>query len=118
MIKKESSTVPPTRSVPATGQLVEWKTDKEVPLLYANVGTMSVTPFDVSLTLGEVDQANTDRVFANPRIKLHFAPEYAAVLAQLLQAGVKAYVDTNGALRASAVANRMKVDEQESRELL
>ena len=101
-MNEENKEVPnPGEPVAITGQQVLWK-DIQYPTLYANVFTVSVTPVDVSIILGELDSANATNVIATPRIKLTVTPEFAATIIAGLAKGVNLFANSNGALRANA----------------
>lgn len=90
----------PTESKKATQvvQRIEWK-DEQIPSIYANVMAIGITPFDISILLGEVEGASESVVKAKPKVKVIVAPEQASVLMQMIAQGLKTFVDGNGQLR-------------------
>ncbi len=81
-------------------QETTWK-EREHPSIYANLVAFSMTPYDISLLLGEVESASATEVIGVPRVKLLLSPELVAKLAQVLALAVEAFARTNGPLRGS-----------------
>jgi len=74
--------------------------------------SFSVSPFDISFTLGEIGDATPTVVHAKPKVKILLAPEQAANLMKLLNVALQAYVQNNGVLRLGGAVNLDEVNEQ------
>lgn len=82
-------------------QTTIWTDGSNPPTFYANVIGVGSTPYDVTLLLGEMQNATETQITATPRAKIILTPELAANLGRLLDAIVLAYIDGNGPLRAA-----------------
>jgi hypothetical protein len=80
-------------------QKIEWK-DEQIPSIYANVMAVGITPFDISILLGEVESASESVVKAKPRVKVIVSPEQASLLMQTIAQGLGKFVEGNGQLRS------------------
>jgi hypothetical protein len=81
-----------------TGQETVWK-DVQIPSIYSNVMSVGTTPYDISLTFGEIDSATQSQINVTPRVKLNLSPEQALNLSRLLAVVVEKFVEGNGPLR-------------------
>lgn len=74
------------------------------PVFYTNVGSVQSTPFDIQIIFGEVTQL-AEQVLGVARARIVMSPEYAVLLAKILNMRVEAFKKQHGALRnlASAV---------------
>jgi hypothetical protein len=96
-----------------SGQIVKWRGD-EFPSYYSNLMAFGMSPFDISITFGEIGNATSKEVEGVPRAKIILSPEQAANLMKLLGLALSNYVQNNGTLRMSgsvdleAVSNEMK----------
>jgi hypothetical protein len=88
---------------PPNTQKQKWK-EIEFPTYYANIMQMGLTPFDISVTLGEVFTASPAEVLSTPRVKIILSPEQTSNLIQMLTAALQAYQSQYGHLRPSAVS--------------
>ncbi len=100
--KKKKSQVVVGNPVKAAGQSVTWK-ETSYPTVYANISSLAITPFDISLTVGEVNTANEKSVEATPLVRLILSPEHASVVMQLLGQGLSQFVAGNGNLRPAGM---------------
>jgi hypothetical protein len=87
-----------------SGQVVKWK-EHEFPSIYANIMGFGLSPFDISLTFGEISEATSTEVVAIPKAKVILSPEQAANLIKLLELGLSTYVQNNGQLRTSGAVD-------------
>jgi hypothetical protein len=87
-----------------SGQVAKWK-DQECPTVYANMMGLAMTPFDITVILGEVGDAKPEEVTGIPRVKLLLSPEQASNLAKLLNAALEQYIENNGQLRTGGAVN-------------
>jgi hypothetical protein len=88
----------------SNGQVVKWK-EQEIPSVYANIMGIGMSPFDITLTFGEVGDSTPTEVMANPRAKVILSPEQAANLIKLLNFALTTYVENNGQLRTSGAVD-------------
>jgi len=79
-------------------QRIEWK-EEQFPSIYANVMAVGITPFDISILLGEVEGASASVVKAKPRVRVIVSPEQASLLMQTIAQGLAKFVEGNGPLR-------------------
>jgi len=79
-------------------QRIEWK-EEQIPSIYANVMAVGITPFDISILLGEVESASTSVVKARPKVKIIVSPEQASLLMQTIAQGLAKFQEGNGPLR-------------------
>jgi hypothetical protein len=79
-------------------QKIQWK-EEQFPSFYANVIAVGITPFDISIQLGEVEDVSATVVRAKPRAKVILSPEQASLLMQTIAQGLKKFVEANGQLR-------------------
>jgi hypothetical protein len=89
----------PTPRLP-TGQTIKWL-EADLITQYANIMALAMTPFDISVTFGEIGIATADEVEAAAKIRIVLSPEQAANLMKLLTIAVGKYTGRNGALRTS-----------------
>ncbi|MFC5864267.1 DUF3467 domain-containing protein [Acidicapsa dinghuensis] len=87
-----------------TGQTVTWDNSQLISI-YANTMAIGLTPFDLSLTFGEIGYATPEQMQAVGRVKLILAPEQASNLMKLLSIAVQKYVENNGELRVAAAVD-------------
>jgi hypothetical protein len=97
-------TAKPTPRLPS-GQTVVWR-EENLTSYYANIMAFAMTPFDISLTFGEIGHATMTEVEAHAKAKIILAPEQAKNLLQLLTIAVDKYVQGNGSLRDSGALNK------------
>ena len=62
---------------------------------------LSMTPFDISVTFGQISTASLTEVVADAKAKIILSPEQASNLMKLLMVAVAKYTSGNGALRIS-----------------
>ena len=87
-----------------SGQTVTWREDGIVTV-YANLMALSMTPFDISVILGEVGKATIEEVEGIARARIILSPEQASNLTKLLSLAVEKYIQNNGPLRVSGAVN-------------
>jgi hypothetical protein len=93
------------------GKNVVWK-EIEYPTVYSNLIGFVMTPFDISLVLGEVGDSNEFQVTGIPRVKVVLSPEQAANLEKLLNLALQNYTKNNGALRTGGAVDMEDVQKQ------
>jgi len=89
----------PTPKLPS-GQTIKW-IDTQLVSHYANIMALSMTPFDISVTFGEIGVASPTEVEALAKAKIVLSPEQASNLMKLLSVAVEQYTAGNGNLRVS-----------------
>ena len=82
------------------GRGMRW-VKQDHPTIYANLIGYAMTPFDVSLTFGEVGESTDAELLGIPKVKVTFSPEQAQNLQKLLTVAIDSYVRNNGQLRTS-----------------
>ena len=87
-----------------SGQTVTWR-EGSLVTVYANLMALSMTPFDISVTFGEVGKATIEEVEGIARARVILAPEQASNLMKLLSVAVEKYIQNNGPLRVSGAVN-------------
>lgn len=80
-----------------------WK-NVEYPSYYANFLGVGLSPFDISIILGEIAETTPNQITANPKAKVLLSPEQASNLIEMLTAALEAYSKAQGPLRNSAVS--------------
>lgn len=93
------------------GRVMRWK-DADFPTVYANLMGFGMTPFDISLLLGEVGESTDTEVVGIPRVKVLLSPEQANNLHKLLGLALTKYVETNGALRTVGAVDLDELNKQ------
>jgi len=88
-----------------SGQIVKWRGD-EFPSYYSNLMAFGMSPFDISITFGEIGNATSKEVEGVPRAKIILSPEQAANLMKLL--GLALSLRMGGSVDLEAVSNEMK----------
>jgi hypothetical protein len=87
-----------------SGQVVKWK-ETDCPTFYSNVIGFTLSPFDITLSFGEIGASTLEELNAIPRVKVIVSPEQAANLTKLLTVALSAYVEGNGQLRTGGAVN-------------
>lgn len=93
----------PTPRLPS-GQTIKW-IESDLVSNYANIMALSMTPFDISVTFGQIGVASQTEVEASAKAKIILSPEQASNLMKLLTVAVGKYVSGNGQLRASGAVD-------------
>jgi hypothetical protein len=97
----------PEKQRTAVSQTISWK-PVDYPTVYSNLLAVGITPFDVSLVFGDVEEATTTDVLGVPRVKVILAPEQAANVLKMLTTALTQYIATNGKLRESGNAETLQ----------
>jgi hypothetical protein len=87
-----------TKNTAQVLQKIEWN-DEQIPSVYANVMAVGITPFDISILLGEVESASASIVKAKPRVKVIVSPEQASLLMQTIGQALAKFIEGSGQLR-------------------
>lgn len=86
----------------------QWK-DGEYPTVYSNQIGVGMTPFDLAIVFGEVQNSDEATVTGIPRVKILLAPEQASNLIQLLTVALEHYSNANGPLRTSGAVDPVEL---------
>ena len=89
----------PTPKLPS-GQTIKWE-DSALVSHYANIMALAMTPFDISVTFGQIGVATPTEVEALAKAKIILSPEQASNLMKLLAVALQKYTSGNGPLRAA-----------------
>jgi hypothetical protein len=79
--------------------------------IYSNNVAMASTSFDLRLLFGEVAEIVGDKVIVDQRVQVTMTWLEAKIVADFLQANLKAYEDANGPLRLPKTADKIIVPE-------
>jgi hypothetical protein len=82
-----------------------------LPHVYSNNVQMSSTSFDVRMLFGEVAEVAEDKVVVDHRVQVTMTWLEAKILADFLQANIKAYEDLNGLLKLPKNLDKLIVPE-------
>lgn len=76
---------------------------------YSNNIQMASTSFDVKVVFGEIAEVLEDKVMVDQRVRVTMTWLEAKILADFLQANIKAHEDLNGPLRLPKNADKITV---------
>ncbi|MGA9393321.1 MAG: DUF3467 domain-containing protein [Candidatus Sulfotelmatobacter sp.] len=84
-------------ATPKPQKQIEYRTPQEGMLrVYCNNFAMATTSFDVRLVFGEVAEIKDDKVIVDQNVQVTMTWLEAKILADFLQANVKAHEEING----------------------
>lgn len=73
-------------------------------VVYANVGTVLSTPFDLQLVFGELREVTPDGIaLAQAAVRVVMTPEVAEITLRALEERLRMYINRHGALREMEV---------------
>ena len=75
----------------------------EVPTFYANAGAIIVTPFDMQIIFGELQEVTEDAAKARAIARIIMSPEHAALLLSSLAGQLQEFIKRSGPLRRSHI---------------
>jgi hypothetical protein len=71
----------------------------EVPTFYANAGAIVVTPFDMQIVFGELQEVTEKAAQARAIARIIMSPEHAALLLASLAGQLQEFIKRSGPLR-------------------
>ncbi len=72
-------------------------------MVYANVGTVLSTPFDIQLVFGELREVTPEGAIAKANIRVVVTPELAEIVLRALSTRLQMFVKQTGPLRSMGV---------------
>jgi hypothetical protein len=75
----------------------------QCPMVYANVGTVLSTPFDIQFVFGELREVTPDGAVAKAEIRVVVTPELAEIVLRALSTRLQMFIKQTGPLRNMGV---------------